>query len=163
LSVTRFVEKPKLEVAEQYLASGKHYWNSGMFFFRAADMLRAVEEHLPEVHRALQVIAQSAGAGSEAEREATRRAFEQMPSISIDHGVMEKVKPLAVVPGDFGWSDLGSWHTVWELGKRDGAENVGPEGSLFVKAERNLVEGRDRRRRPDRASRKGARRTADRG
>jgi mannose-1-phosphate guanylyltransferase len=140
LSVTRFVEKPKVELAEQYVASGKHYWNSGMFFFRAADMLRAVEQHLPEVHRALQIMAQSAGAGSEAEREATRRAFEQMPSISIDHGVMEKVKPLAVVPGDFGWSDLGSWHTVWELGQRDSAENVGPAGSLFVKAERNLVE-----------------------
>jgi mannose-1-phosphate guanylyltransferase len=140
LAVTRFVEKPKLEVAKQYVASGKHYWNSGMFFFRAADMLRAVEEHLPAVHSALQHIAQSAGAGPDAEREATRRAFAEMPSISIDHGIMEKVKPLAVVPGDFGWSDLGSWHTVWELGQRDAAENVGPEGTLFVDAQRNLVE-----------------------
>jgi mannose-1-phosphate guanylyltransferase len=140
LSVTRFVEKPKLEVAQQYVASGKHFWNSGMFFFRAADMLRAVEEHLPAVHAALQAIAQSAGAGPEAEREATRRAFAEMPSISIDHGIMEKVKPLAVVPGDFGWSDLGSWHSVWELGKRDEGHNVGPEGTLFIDAQRNLVE-----------------------
>jgi mannose-1-phosphate guanylyltransferase len=103
-------------------------------------MLRAVEQHLPEVHRALQVMAEAVGAGAEAEREATRRAFASMPSISIDHGIMERVKPLAVVPGDFGWSDLGSWHSVWELGQRDQQENVGPAGSLFVDAQRNLIE-----------------------
>jgi mannose-1-phosphate guanylyltransferase len=140
LLVDRFVEKPNLETAEAYVKSGKHYWNSGMFFFRAADMLRAVEQHLPEVHRALSLIEQAAGQGAEAEREATRRAFAMMPSISIDHGIMEKVSPLAVVPGSFGWSDLGSWHTVWELGARDQADNVGPDGSLFVDAHRNLIE-----------------------
>jgi len=140
LAVTRFVEKPDLERAKAYVQGGKHYWNSGMFFFRAIDMLRAVEEHLPEVHRALQIMAQALGSGAEAEREATRHAFESMPSISIDHGIMEKVKPLAVVPGDFGWSDLGSWHTVWELGTRDQKDNVGPAGSLFVDAHRNLIE-----------------------
>lgn len=140
LSVTRFVEKPDLERAKAYVASGKHYWNSGMFFFRAADMLRAVEQHLPDVQRGLELIAQAAGRGADAERAATRQAFASMPSISIDHGVMEKVKPLAVVPGDFGWSDLGSWHTVWELGRRDHKDNVGPADSLFVDAHRNLVE-----------------------
>jgi mannose-1-phosphate guanylyltransferase len=140
LAVTRFVEKPDLERAKLYVASGKHYWNSGMFFFRAADMLRAVEQHLPDVHRALESMAQAVGTGADAEREATRRAFSGMPSISIDHGIMEKVKPLAVVPGDFGWSDLGSWHSVWELGKRDHKDNVGPADSLFIDAHRNLVE-----------------------
>lgn len=140
LLVDRFVEKPNLETAQGYVASGKHYWNSGMFFFRAVDMLRAVEEHLPDVHRALGVIERAAGQGLEAEREATRHAFESMPSISIDHGIMEKLKELAVVPGSFGWSDLGSWHTVWELGSRDHADNVGPDDSLFVDAHRNLVE-----------------------
>lgn len=140
LGVERFVEKPNLETAERYVAGGKHFWNSGMFFFRAVDMLRAVEQHLPAVHALLQVIGDAARQGAEKELEVTRRVFADMPSISIDHGVMEKVKPLAVVPGSFGWSDLGSWHTVWELGKRDHADNVGPEDAVFVDAHRNLIE-----------------------
>jgi len=140
LAVERFVEKPNLETAERYVASGKHFWNSGMFFFRAADMLRAVAEHLPAVHACLKVIGDAASRGPEAELEATRRVFADMPNISIDHGIMEKVKPLAVVPGSFGWSDLGSWHTVWELGKRDHADNVGPGDAVFIDAHRNLIE-----------------------
>ncbi|HXK20169.1 MAG TPA: sugar phosphate nucleotidyltransferase [Polyangiaceae bacterium] len=140
LAVNRFEEKPDLATAEKYVKSGKHYWNSGMFFFRAADMLRAVEQHLPAVHQLLQLIAAGAAAGPEAELEATRRAFASMPSISIDKGIMEKISPLAVVPGSFGWSDLGSWHTVWELGQRDHADNVGPDDSLFIDAHRNLIE-----------------------
>ena len=140
LSVTRFVEKPDEATAERYVAGGKHFWNSGMFFFRAVDMLRAVEEHLPAVHHGLQLIKDAAGRGPDAEREATARAFASMPSISIDHGIMEKLSSLAVVPGSFGWSDLGSWHTVWELGKRDHADNVGPDDSVFIDAHRNLIE-----------------------
>jgi mannose-1-phosphate guanylyltransferase len=140
LAVSRFEEKPNRETAERYLAGGKHLWNSGMFFFRAQDMLHAVERHLPAVHEQLQLIERAAAQGPEAEREATRAAFAAMPSISIDHGIMEKLDSLAVVPGSFGWSDLGSWHTVWELGKRDNADNVGPDDALFVDAQRNLIE-----------------------
>jgi mannose-1-phosphate guanylyltransferase len=140
LAAKRFVEKPDRETAQRYVEGGKHFWNSGMFFFRAADMLRAVEQHLPQVHQGLGVIAAAVGKGSRAEAEATRQAFASMPSISIDHGIMEKVSPLAVVPGSFGWSDLGSWHTIWELGARDSADNVGPDDALFVDAERNLIE-----------------------
>jgi mannose-1-phosphate guanylyltransferase len=140
LAVNRFVEKPDLATAEGYVAGGRHFWNSGMFFFRAVDMLRAVEKHLPAVHEGLKVIEAGAAQGPEAERAATARAFASMPSISIDHGIMEKLESLAVVPGSFGWSDLGSWHTVWELGKRDHADNVGPEDSVFIDAHRNLIE-----------------------
>ncbi|HYP89035.1 MAG TPA: mannose-1-phosphate guanylyltransferase, partial [Polyangiaceae bacterium] len=140
LSVTRFVEKPNQATAEGYVSSGKHFWNSGMFFFRAVDMLRAVEQHLPAVHQGLQLIEEAAKRGPEAERDATQRAFASMPSISIDHGIMEKLSELSVVPGSFGWSDLGSWHTVWELGKRDHADNVGPDDAVFIEAHRNLIE-----------------------
>jgi mannose-1-phosphate guanylyltransferase len=140
LAVERFVEKPSYATAEAYVKSGRHFWNSGMFFFRAVDMLRAVEQHLPAVHERLQAIGAAAAQGPEAELAATRRVFGEMPNISIDHGIMEKVKPLAVVPGSFGWSDLGSWHTVWELGKRDHADNVGPTDAVFIDAHRNLIE-----------------------
>jgi len=140
LRVSRFVEKPDLARAQDYLASGKHYWNSGMFFFRASDMLQAVEEHLPELHTGLAEIESAAQAGKESELQATRRVFQALPSVSIDYGIMEKLSRLAVVPGTFGWSDLGSWHTVWELGTRDPLDNVGPKDALFLDAERNLVE-----------------------
>ncbi len=140
LRVARFVEKPELARAEAFLTSGAHFWNSGMFFFRASDMLQAVKEHLPEVHRGLAEIERAGLRGKEAELAATREVFDAMPSISIDHGIMEKLDRLAMVPGDFGWNDLGSWHTVWELGKRDPQENVGPKDALFLDAERNLVE-----------------------
>jgi mannose-1-phosphate guanylyltransferase len=140
LAVNRFVEKPDQATAEGYVAGGRHFWNSGMFFFRAADMLRAVEQHLPAVHACLQIIGEAAKRGPDAERDATRKVFGDMPNVSIDHGIMEKLTPLAVVPGSFGWSDLGSWHTVWELGRRDHADNVGPDDTVFIDAHRNLIE-----------------------
>jgi mannose-1-phosphate guanylyltransferase len=127
----RFVEKPTREVAEQYLSSGKFFWNAGMFFYSAKAMLEALREHLPDVAEKAEACA----------REPARLAttFAEMQSISIDHGVMEKAKRVAVVPGDFGWSDLGSWESAWELSSKDAAENVLPQGSLAVDARGNLV------------------------
>jgi mannose-1-phosphate guanylyltransferase len=63
-----------------------------------------------------------------------------LESISIDYGIMEKVRELAVIPADVGWSDLGSWHTVWELGKKDAAGNVAHEAAVLVDAQNNLIE-----------------------
>jgi mannose-1-phosphate guanylyltransferase len=65
--------------------------------------------------------------------------FPAMPSISIDHGVMEKVDKLAVVPGSFGWNDIGSWEVAWELAARDAKGNAAPEGTVAVDATNNLV------------------------
>ncbi len=86
------------------------WWNSGMFFFRAQDMLRAVEQHLPAVHQQLQLIERAAAQGPEAEREATRVALRRHALDQHRSRHQEKLESLAVVPGSFGWSDLGSWH-----------------------------------------------------
>jgi mannose-1-phosphate guanylyltransferase len=127
----RFVEKPSLAVAEDYVASGKFLWNAGMFFYAARDMLAAVREHLPDVAEKADACARSPAS--------LATVFPTMPSVSIDKGVMEKAKRVAVVPGDFGWSDLGSWQSAWELSPKDDAENVLPDGSVAIDAHGNLV------------------------
>ena len=138
--VQRFVEKPTREVAEGYLASGNYLWNAGMFFFRAQSMLDAIAEHMPKLADGIARIEHAAKSGEVAEREETIRVFQALESISIDYGIMEKVRELAVIPADVGWSDLGSWHTVWELGQKDALGNVAPESAVLVDAKNNLIE-----------------------
>jgi mannose-1-phosphate guanylyltransferase len=135
----RFVEKPDRARAEEYLASGRYVWNSGMFFFRTRDMLRAVQEHMPELHAGLQRIEAAAKQGAAAERAETERVFPELPAQSIDYGVMEKLAAFNVVPGSFGWSDLGSWETAWELAPKDDAGNVANARAVLVEARNNLV------------------------
>jgi mannose-1-phosphate guanylyltransferase len=138
--VARFVEKPSRETAEGYLASGKYLWNAGMFFFRAETMLAAIQEHMPKLAECIERIERAAKLGAEAERKETEDVFQELESISIDYGIMEKVQQLAVIPADVGWSDLGSWHTVWELGKKDEHGNVAHEAAVLVDAQNNLIE-----------------------
>ncbi|MFZ5892116.1 MAG: mannose-1-phosphate guanylyltransferase [Myxococcota bacterium] len=137
--VARFVEKPNRERAEEYLRGGRHLWNSGMFFFRATDLLAAVARFAPEIWANIERIEAAASRGAEAEAEATRAAFAAMPSISIDYAVMEKASPLRVVPGSFGWSDLGSWESAWELADKDAQGNSVTEHAVYVDARNNLV------------------------
>lgn len=136
-AVERFVEKPSFERAEEYLESGRYYWNAGMFFFRAEVMMDAIRQHAPEIFAGIEKI--EIAADSEDEPEVTREAFAEMPSVSIDYAVMEDFSPLAVVPGSFGWNDLGSWESAWELGAKDDDGNVVPAGSVMVDSSGNLV------------------------
>lgn len=126
----RFVEKPNRQRAEQFLAAGNFLWNSGMFFFRADVIRDAVRRHLPGLGEAIDAFDEAAKGGDEAKVVAERYA--DLPAVSIDHGVMEKAERVAVVPGDFGWSDLGSWTTAWELAERDAADNALPPEAVAV-------------------------------
>jgi mannose-1-phosphate guanylyltransferase len=134
--VARFIEKPNRERAERYLSANvgatKFLWNAGMFFFRARVMMDAIYKYLPDVAKTLERITDERTLAEE---------FPRMPSISIDYGVMEKSDRVAVVPGEFGWSDLGSWQTKWELAEKDAEGNALPEGSIAVHSARNLVVG----------------------
>ncbi|WP_434044688.1 MULTISPECIES: mannose-1-phosphate guanylyltransferase [Sorangium] len=143
--VLRFVEKPSRERAAEFVASGRFLWNAGMFIFRAGDMRAAIRAHLPALAEGLDEIDSAAALGAAAEAEAVRRVFPRLPAVSIDHGVMEHVAGLAVVPGDFGWSDLGSWQSAWELAEKDERGNSAPAGSVLVDAQGNhLVDLRAR-------------------
>lgn len=133
-AVARFVEKPDPARAAAFLAGKKHLWNAGMFFFRARDMALLVAAHLPDLAAG---IAKIDAAGHDAGT--VKAVFPTLPSISIDHGVMEKAEGLAVVPGDFGWSDVGSWQSAWELAARDQAGNAVPAGSMALDGGSNLV------------------------
>jgi mannose-1-phosphate guanylyltransferase len=137
--VRRFVEKPDRARAEAFLASGRFLWNAGMFFFRARDMMDALAAHQPALAEGVTAIAAAHDQGPEAEREALDSIFPTLPAVSIDHGVMEHVARLAVVPGDFGWSDLGSWQSAWELATKDEHGNAAPAGAVLVDAKGNHV------------------------
>lgn len=118
----RFVEKPDELRARQFLASGRFLWNSGMFFFRADELLGMVRTHLPGLGDTLRQYDEAAVRGEETAL--IQATYAGLPDISIDHGVMEKAARVAVVPGDFGWSDVGSWTSAWELAARDENENA---------------------------------------
>lgn len=133
-SVARFVEKPDRARAEEYVAGGKHLWNAGMFFFRADVMRGLLEAHLPEMAKAAREMVERVRRGDAG---AVAEVFPTLQSISIDVGVMERAAELAVVPGSFGWSDVGSWLSAWELAEKDPAGNALPEGATAIDAERN--------------------------
>lgn len=136
-AVTRFVEKPDLARAQSFLASGNFLWNSGMFFFRADAVLEAIRAQLPELAAGLDAFDRASSEGRE--DEVVRETFGTLPNISIDHGVMERAPRVAVVPGAFGWSDLGTWITAWELAQKDEDGNRLPEESVAIDARGNHV------------------------
>ncbi|WP_166040619.1 mannose-1-phosphate guanylyltransferase/mannose-6-phosphate isomerase [Sphingosinicella sp. YJ22] len=134
----RFVEKPDLAMAEQYVASGAFDWNGGIFLFRAGAMIAALRAHAPEVLAA----AEAALAGAEAEDGALRpdgTAFASAPAISIDYAVMEKAGRVAVVPMDAGWSDIGSWDALHQVSDRDEAGNALQGQALAVDSRNCLI------------------------
>jgi mannose-1-phosphate guanylyltransferase len=111
--VEAFVEKPDAQTAQKYLQDAAYSWNAGIFVFKASAMLDAIRRHLPALYEVLQKIA----AGD-------AQAFLHAPSISIDYGVMEKEERIALVPGDFGWSDVGSFAALPEVRKLDERGNA---------------------------------------
>jgi mannose-1-phosphate guanylyltransferase/mannose-1-phosphate guanylyltransferase/mannose-6-phosphate isomerase len=121
--ISRFVEKPDKATAEQYLASGDHLWNSGMFLFRADDYMAELEEHNPRMAGACREAVDKGRADLDFYR-LDRESFEACPSDSIDYAVMEHVRNGAVVPLDAGWSDVGSWGALWDIKDKDDGGNV---------------------------------------
>lgn len=124
--VLRFVEKPSYEVASQYLAAGNFYWNSGMFCFTAATMLRELEAHAPAVLQSVRAaLAQGRRTAGEHLNSVELGAaeFDAVPDISIDYAVMEKSAVVQVVPCAIGWSDIGSWSALADLAQADGRGN----------------------------------------
>jgi mannose-1-phosphate guanylyltransferase len=128
----RFVEKPNRQRAEQFLAAGNFLWNSGMFFFRASVMIDAIKEHLPGLGDAL---TRFLDADLVDEPRLVEEGYPTLPSVSIDHGVMEKVADVAVIPADFGWSDLGSFASAWELAQKDERGCSLPADAVAIEAD----------------------------
>ena len=131
MRLARFVEKPDAPKAEALLASGRYLWNSGMFAFRARRFLDELRRLRPDILAA----AEAALAGAAQDLDFLRldeKAFAACPAESIDYAVMEKTSAGAVVPADMGWSDVGSWTALWEIGEKDAAGNV-KRGDVHVR------------------------------
>lgn len=123
VSVERFVEKPDLETAKQYLDSKEYYWNSGMFIFKASEYLSELEKFAPDILAACRESIANAKQDQDFLR-LDQTTFEQSPSISIDYAVMEKTQQAAVIPLDAGWNDVGAWSSLWEVSEQDSDNNV---------------------------------------
>jgi len=115
--VKTFAEKPNPQTAERFLASGDFLWNSGMFVWRVDVILRQIETLLPELYEELMKIDHALGTPQQ--QAAIEMAYGLIRGISIDYGVMEKAKAVYVIPGAFGWSDIGSWDEVYRVSGKD--------------------------------------------
>ena len=143
--IEQFVEKPDLATATQYLEEGAYYWNSGMFMFKASDYLKALQEFSPAMYDSCQASVNAAQHDMDFIRVGAEE-FKKCPSDSIDYAVMEKVKDAVVIPVDIGWSDVGSWSALHEIGEQDENNNIfiGDTKSVstknsYVRAETKLV------------------------
>ena len=116
--VEQFVEKPCLETANGYLSSGDYLWNSGMFLFRASQYLKELEKFREDIFTGCVSAVENATVDSSFCR-VHRQSFEACPSESIDYAVMEKTADAVVVPMNAGWSDVGSWASLWDVTKKD--------------------------------------------
>jgi len=120
--VRRFAEKPDAATAAQFVQSGEYYWNSGIFAWRISRILAEFERCEPRLYAQLREI--QASFGTPDEMAATRRIWETIQPQSIDVGVMENARDVAVVPADIGWSDVGNWQSLAEILAPGGQENV---------------------------------------
>ena len=117
-----FTEKPHLERAQTFVECGEFFWNSGIFIWTVENIIKAFEKHLPD-HHALFEAAKN-DIGTEREQKALEQVFSESKSISVDYGIMEKADNVYVRCGDFGWSDVGTWSSVYQLSRKDRYANT---------------------------------------
>ena len=136
--VKEFKEKPDLETAKKYLASGDYLWNSGIFVWSLETISEAIETYMPEV---AEIFSRGEGKiGTKEEGEWIKENFPKCPNISVDYGIMEKADNVFVLPSSFGWSDLGTWGSLYELSEKDAKKNVSLHSKAFFhEAEGNIV------------------------
>lgn len=140
--VLRFVEKPNLEKAKEYLTSGQYLWNSGMFVWKASTILKNFKEYLPEIYEGLQKIGKSINTGKY--EEVLKKEFLNLPSESIDYGIMEKAKNIYVIPENFGWDDVGSWLSLERINKTNQDGNVITGNVISIKTKNTIIQGSDK-------------------
>jgi mannose-1-phosphate guanylyltransferase len=134
---TGFHEKPDAKRAAAYLKARRYFWNSGIFIWRPSVFLAAWSRYIPAGARPLAAIERSFG--SREFRRVVAREYPRMPSISVDYGILEKAPNVVVVPADIGWSDVGSWDSLFDLLHADGRGNAGSGRMEIIDARNNLL------------------------
>ena len=137
-TVAQFVEKPDQSTAEHYLESGDYYWNSGMFLFRASRYLAELQQFRPDIYAACVEAVGTVNADLDFVR-VNKAAFLSCPSDSIDYAVMERTADAVVVPMSAGWSDVGSWSSLWDISEKDINGNVSHGDVLQHNSQNNYV------------------------
>lgn len=140
--VNRFVEKPDLETAKEYLASGRYLWNSGMFVWKSSSILLNIRELLPGMYNGLEKIYKAIGY-SNAE-DTLKDEFEKMQSESIDYGIMEKANDIYTIPGSFGWDDVGSWVALERINKTNDDGNIISGNVITVNTQKSIIQAQDK-------------------
>jgi len=120
--VKTFTEKPNLELAKTFIASGDFLWNAGIFFWKVKNILTAFEKYLPEMYEVF--TSEKDKFNTKEEAAVINEIYPQCSNISIDFGIMEKADNVYVIPASFGWSDLGTWNSAWENMARDPLDNA---------------------------------------
>jgi len=133
--VKTFTEKPDLPLAETFLASGEFLWNSGLFLFNVDVMQRALAQHLPELSELLSAEAWNTLTSSEV----AQRLFAAFKPISIDYGVMEKEQSVLVVQSNCGWTDLGTWNSLYDNSQKEFGQNAVQGDVVVYQAEGNMI------------------------
>jgi mannose-1-phosphate guanylyltransferase len=142
-AVRRFTEKPALEVAKEYIASGDFQWNAGMFFWRVSTFLNNLKRFLPKTHEALESLAETIGKKTYERR--LRTTYPKLENISVDYAILENATrqegapQVYIIPADVGWSDIGSWAAVYELLTNHSGDNVLAGHGLALDATGNFL------------------------
>ena len=138
LKVEKFVEKPDIDKAKKYIASGNFYWNSGIFIWRTDVIIAEFTKQMPKLVKAFMKLdkysPEEISKDSDAVWKTKNEIFSEIDSVSIDSGILEKAQSIAVIPGDFGWADLGSWKAADDILPCDENYNRSPvrENTIFV-------------------------------
>jgi len=137
--VERFVEKPSTELAKEYLASEEYLWNSGMFVWKISSILKNIQEFLPEMYTGLMNISQVIGTSKE--DDVLVKEFTNFTSVSIDYGIMEKAKHIYILPGTFGWDDVGSWLAIERIQRTNELGNIVNGNIVTIDSRDCIIEG----------------------
>ncbi|HEY5562301.1 MAG TPA: mannose-1-phosphate guanylyltransferase [Clostridiaceae bacterium] len=139
LKVEKFVEKPNLVTAEEYLATGKYLWNSGMFIWKVSTILSDIKKFMPNLYKALEEIKKHLD-GADVE-ELLYKVYSTLESISVDYGILEKSDSIMMIAGDFGWDDLGVWSSLDRIRKTDVNGNVIEGNVINLDTMNCIIEG----------------------
>lgn len=137
--VDRFVEKPGIETAKEYLETEEYLWNSGMFIWKVSTILNNMKELLPDIYDGLGKISEAAG--TDRQEMVIEKVFRDMESVSIDYGIMEKAEHIYIIPGAFGWDDVGSWLAVERIQKSNESGNIVTGNTITIHSKNNIIQG----------------------
>lgn len=140
--VIEFVEKPNYDTAKKYIESGKYLWNSGMFVWKISKILEDFKRYLPKVYYKLEEL--SDFIGTDKEEEKIQEIYPTIPSISIDYGIMERSNDVVVVPGDFGWNDVGSWDSLGAIYPTDEEGNIKRGENITIDTKNSIIYSDDK-------------------